>query len=199
MSKGVAGLIRGLWDWFWRPSAKFALGTLLVIGVVVGGGGIIVFNAALDHSNSTEFCTGCHEMAGAPFEEYKQSAHASNRTGVRAGCPDCHVPKSGPAKLLAKLSAAKDVYHTILGTINTPEKYEAMRLDMAKGVWAKMKATDSRECRSCHSFEGMKFDAQDKSASKKHQKTMKQEGDDRKTCIDCHKGIAHKKPSGSED
>jgi nitrate/TMAO reductase-like tetraheme cytochrome c subunit len=33
--------------------------------------------------------------------------------------------------------------HKILGTINTPEKFEQHRLDA-------MKATNSRECRGCH-------------------------------------------------
>lgn len=198
MSTGGNGAIKAIWNWFWRPSAKYAIGTLLIVGVVAGGAGIIIFNAALDHSNSLEFCTGCHEMADAPLKEYQQTAHYNSRSGVRATCPDCHVPKSGPAKLMAKLAAAKDVYGTIMGTIDTPEKYEAMRLEMAKGVWAKMKDSDSRECRSCHTLDAMKLDLQDRSAAKKHQR-MAQDGKDRKTCIDCHKGVAHKLPPGENE
>ena len=191
-------VIRRLWTWLWRPSARLAVGILLIVGLVVGTGGIIVFNTVLTHTNTMEFCTGCHEMDIA-LDELKKTKHYLNRVGVRAGCPDCHVPESGLPKYLAKLAAAKDVWGSLTGVINTPEKYEAMRLEMAKGVWEKMKATDSRECRSCHDFKAMKFDDQDKTAAKKHQRIMKTEGDERKTCIDCHRGIAHKLPSGVEE
>jgi cytochrome c-type protein NapC len=95
----------------------------------------------------------------------------------------------------AKIMAAKDIYHEIIGTIDTPEKYEKHRWDMASRVWAKMKATDSRECRSCHSFERMNLEEQGKSASKKHH-SAPQKG---KTCIDCHKGIAHEEPDEPEE
>ena len=35
-------------------------------------------------------------------------------------------------------------------------------------ILAKMKASDSRECRSCHSWDGMDLSEQDKSARKRH-------------------------------
>lgn len=187
--------LKGLWAWFWQPSSRYALGVLLIVGLVAGAGGVVVFGAVLDKTNSLEFCTGCHEMAGAPLEEYKKSVHYQNAKGIRAACPDCHVPHSGVPKLMAKFAAAKDVWGTLTGSINTPEKYEALRGHMAEGVWAKMRANDSRECRSCHSFSAMMFDKQDKSGAKKHQKTMQDTSADRKTCIDCHKGVAHKAPN----
>lgn len=194
MSEGMGTAIKRLWAWFWRPSTRYALGFLLIVGVVVGGGGVIALNMAIGHTNSLEFCTGCHEMADNPLTEYQKTPHYNNRTGVRVTCPDCHVPHSGLPMLMAKLAAANDVLHTILGTINTPEKFETHRLAMAESVWAKMKATDSRECRSCHKFEAMDFELQDNRSAKKHQKAMVEKG----TCIDCHKGIAHKKPSAAD-
>ncbi|KAF0119425.1 MAG: trimethylamine-N-oxide reductase (cytochrome c) 1 cytochrome c-type subunit TorC [Rhodospirillaceae bacterium] len=184
--------------WLWRPSARLAVGVVLIIGLVGGAGGIVVFNMALANTNTTAFCTRCHEM-GTALNELQKTKHYLNRVGVRAECPDCHVPEGGLPKYLAKLAAAKDVWGRITGVIDTPEKYEALRLEMAKGVWAKMKATDSRECRSCHDFNAMKFDDQDKTAAKKHQRIMKEKGDERKTCIDCHQGIAHTLPSGVEE
>ncbi len=51
-----------------------------------------------------------------------------------------------------------------------------------------MKATDSRECKNCHNFNTMKPEAQKKRARKQHANAQ-EEG---LTCIDCHKGIAHK-------
>jgi cytochrome c-type protein NapC len=77
-----------------------------------------------------------------------------------------------------------------MGTISTPEKFEAKRLELATHEWARMKASDSRECRNCHSFSAMDIEKQKARASKMHK--LGQE--DKKTCIDCHKGIAHRKP-----
>ena len=61
---------------------------------------------------------------------------------------------------------------------------------MAKNVWKKMKASDSRECRNCHAFEYMDFALQETRAGSEHQRAI----DEGMTCIDCHQGIAHKLP-----
>ncbi len=172
-----------------RPSRK----KFWISGSVIFMAGIIfygVFGVVLEATNTTEFCTSCHSMT-INLEELKQSVHYSNASGVTAGCADCHVPRDLGPKLWAKLMAAKDVFHEIIGTIDTPEKYEEHRWDMANRVWDKMRATDSRECRECHSLEKMDFDKQIRSAQKQHSKTLEM-GD--KTCIDCHKGIAHHEP-----
>ena len=151
-------------------------------------------NSFFKATNTVEFCTSCHTMQ-QNFTEYKESPHYKNHAGVRATCADCHVPKSTIPKIITKIVAAKDVYHEIIGTIDTPEKFEAHRWEMASRVWDKMKKSDSRECRSCHSWNAMMFPEQDKSASKKHQRAKK-EG---KTCIDCHKGIVHEEPDEPEE
>ncbi len=167
---------------------------LWILGSVIFVAGIIfygVFGVVLEATNSTEFCTSCHSMT-TNLTELKESVHYNNASGVTAGCADCHVPRSLGPKLWAKLMAAKDVFHEILGTINTPEKFEEHRWDMANRVWDKMRATDSRECRECHSLEKMAFEKQIRSARKQHSRTIEQ-GD--KTCIDCHKGIAHREPN----
>jgi nitrate/TMAO reductase-like tetraheme cytochrome c subunit len=127
------------------------------------------------------------------YEEYKESVHYKNASGVRAVCTDCHVPKPWFHKMARKTSAGfKDIYHKILGTIDTPEKYEAHRLEMAEDVWAEMKANNSLECRSCHDFSAMDLSKQDKSAAKKH--SPERQAEKHETCIDCHQGIAHKLP-----
>lgn len=171
--------------------------TIAIYALAIFTAGIIftvVFSATLDATNTTEFCTSCHTMK-VNLEELKKTSHYSHRMGVRVGCADCHVPKQLGPKLFAKVMAAKDVYHEIMGTISTPEKYEARRWQMANAVWDKMKASDSRECRNCHSWDAMKLDDQDGSARKKHTRA-KEEG---KTCIECHKGIAHKEPEEPEE
>ena len=76
----------------------------------------------------------------------------------------------------------------LLGKIDTPEKFEAHRLDMAKNVWKTMKETNSRECRNCHNLESMNPKFQKPRARKQHMNAF----ETGQTCIDCHKGIAHK-------
>lgn len=185
-------MISKLWSAFWRPSTKWGLGVLLVGGAIAGAVGWNGFHYALEKTTTMEFCVSCHTMQ-TNLAEYKKTIHYQNTSGVRAGCPDCHVPKSGWPLYKAKLLAAKDLWGEIAGTIDTPEKYAANRLRMAETVWANMKATDSRECRSCHSFDAMDFAHQKPNASKEMQKAMA--GGD--TCISCHKGIAHKLPDMS--
>ena len=173
-----------------RPSAKYSLLTLLGVGFIAGilfwGG----FNTAMEATNTLDFCISCHEMRDTVYQEYKQTIHYSNRTGVRAVCSDCHVPKDWVHKMARKIQASQEVWGKIMGTIDTPEKFEAKRLELATHEWARMKKAESRECRNCHSFEGMDAEKQKARASKMHKIAQ----DDKKTCIDCHKGIAHKKP-----
>ena len=66
---------------------------------------------------------------------------------------------------------------------------------MAERVWASMEATGSSECRNCHSFEAMDLEEQRRRPRTKHPEAM-EEG---KTCIDCHKGIAHSLPEDYEE
>jgi len=173
-----------------RTKMAVILGLVFVAGIIFTG----LFNIGLSSTNEMEFCTSCHSMQ-VNFEEYKESAHYLNTSGVRATCSDCHVPKAFVPKMVAKIVAVKDVYHEIVGTIDTREKFEAHRWDMANRVWAKMKATDSRECRSCHNFDQMDLSTQSRIARKRHSKAV----DEGLTCIDCHKGIAHMEPDEPDE
>ena len=172
------------------PSAKYSLLSLLFVGFV---GGIVFwggFNTAMEATNTLEFCISCHEMRDTVYEEYKQTIHYSNRTGVRAVCSDCHVPKDWAHKMARKVKASGEIWGKLAGTIDTPEKFEAKRLELATHEWDRMKKSDSRECRNCHSFDGMDTEKQKNRASKMHKIAQS----DNKTCIDCHKGIAHQLP-----
>lgn len=179
-----------LWRALNKPSIQFSLGAILIVGFISGilfwGG----FNTAMEMTNNEEFCISCHEMEDNVYEEYKETIHYSNRTGVRATCPDCHVPKEWQHKVVRKIQASNELLHKALGTINTREKFEAKRLKLASNVWRAMKSTDSRECRNCHDFEFMDFAVQGRRAVKQHSEGL----DAGKTCIDCHKGIAHQLP-----
>lgn len=184
-----------LWKWFWRPAPAIALGTLLIVGFVIGAAFIGVFNVALHATNTESFCTSCHEMNDNPLQELKETVHYNNRSGVRATCPDCHVPRDFIPLMAAKMMASNDVLQKILGTINTPEKFAEHRLRLATNQWRKMKSTDSRECRACHDAKQMDFLSQESRSARMHEEGFA-EG---KTCIDCHKGIAHKLPPNAEE
>ncbi len=171
-----------------------SVGVILLIGFLLGAAALASVNGFFSYTNELEFCTSCHSMQ-TNLAEYKETVHYKNASGVRAVCSDCHVPKQFSAKLHAKIMAVKDIYHELAGTVDTPEKYEARRWQLANRVWDKMKATDSRECRTCHSFDSMNFDVQASMAQKRHQKAQ----DAGKTCIDCHKGIAHHEPSPPDE
>jgi cytochrome c-type protein NapC len=182
-------MIRRLWNWFWTPSAISSVGFVgtagFLLGILFWGG----FHWTVQASNSEEFCVSCHSME-TNLGEYRQTVHYNNHSGVRAVCSDCHVPKEWHHKMKAKVVAVKDVYYELTGSIDTEEKYEARRLQMAKAVWKKMKDTDSRECRNCHAFEYMDFTLQETRSGLAHQEAI----DNGSTCIDCHQGIAHRLP-----
>lgn len=179
------------WQVLSKPSVHYSLGFLtlggFVAGIVFWGG----FNTALELTNTEEFCISCHEMKDNVYAELKSTIHYSNRSGVRATCPDCHVPHEWTHKIARKMQASKEVWGALFGTINTRDKFLDMRLTLAQHEWKRLKANDSLECRNCHNFDYMDFTAQGKRAVRQHSTSLAN-GD--KTCIDCHKGIAHQLP-----
>jgi len=177
---------RGWWSWLKRLVFG-SVGVGFVAGVVFWGG----FNWSLELTNTEAFCISCHEMKDNVYQEYRNTVHYANRTGVRATCPDCHVPREWTYKMIRKIQASNELLHKVLGTIDTPEKFNAKRLELAKHEWDRMKRTDSRECRNCHHFENFDYAEQGRRSANAHQKGLS-EG---KTCIDCHKGIAHALPA----
>ncbi|MDP6352553.1 MAG: NapC/NirT family cytochrome c [Alphaproteobacteria bacterium] len=164
--------------------------TTAVIGFVAGVMVWGAFNWSLEISNTETFCISCHVMKENPWPEYRKTRHYANRTGVRASCPDCHVPREWIHKVVRKVRATGELYHWLIGSIDTREKFEARRPFLAEQVWASMVATDSRECRNCHGIESMAAEAQTPGAYAMHQLAAAWE----KTCIDCHQGIAHDPP-----
>ncbi|MCC7167085.1 MAG: NapC/NirT family cytochrome c [Rhodospirillales bacterium] len=191
--KATPNLWCQIWSALRAPTARYSLGGLLVVGIVAGVMGWGAFNWALEITNTQTFCVTCHEMEQNVFREFTGTVHDTNKSGVRATCPDCHVPRDWIHKVRRKIQASNELFHHVLGTIDTREKFEAKRLTLAKSVWQSMKETDSRECRNCHDFQAMDITRQ---ASRARQRHLDAVGEG-KTCIDCHKGIAHKLPKGA--
>lgn len=160
---------------------------VIIVGLLLAGGA-----AGLAWTNTEKFCISCHEMRANVYAEFKGTIHDTNRSGVRAICSDCHVPREPGPMLLRKVRATFELYGHITGVIDTKEKFEAHRYELAKRVWTRMKETDSLECRNCHSESAMSNELQSEKAKNRHARG-RSEG---KTCIDCHFGIAHKEPDG---
>jgi len=188
------------WTWFRSlPLIRTALSparTLSLAFLTLGGFfcGILFwggFNTALEYTNRPEFCVGCHEMRTNVFEELRGTIHHVNRSGVRAGCPDCHVPHEWTNKIARKMQASMEVWGHIFGTISTRELFLEHRRTMAEREWARMEANDSLECRNCHTIEAMDLTKQNPRAAEAHERFL---FTGERTCIQCHRGIAHRLP-----
>lgn len=186
------GFIRRCWRALTSPSARWSVLALVVAGIVIGAGGVIFTDVMVKRTGTVEFCgSACHSMKAFTLPEYKESSHYSNKAGVQATCADCHIPHSYPAKIFYKAQAGiRDIIQETRGVISTQEKYEKERWRMANQVWDEMKANDSANCRHCHDWDAMAISKQKSVAQRQHEKARKSGG----TCIDCHKGIAHKEP-----
>jgi len=142
-------------------------------------------------TGTNEFCgTACHSMQWV-YNEYKESSHYANASGVKATCSDCHIPHSYPQVLWYKAKAGiRDAIAESRGVISTEEKFNQERERLAENVWAEFRANDSANCRVCHNFTADVLAQQEEKAQTRH-KSMKESG---KTCVDCHAGIAHIEP-----
>ena len=131
----------------------------LVLGVSVGGflAAVILMvtgAAGLAYTSTEEFCISCHEMKNNVYTEYKGTIHDTNRTGVRAICTDCHVPREPVALLIRKFQATGELYHHfITGSINTPEKFAAKRHELATHVWQRQNCSLAIRGRTLDVFE----------------------------------------------
>ena len=189
--RAIADLARRFWTLVRLPATTLSLGFLTLGGFACG---IIfwgAFNTALEFANTEPFCLSCHEMRSNVYEELSRTVHFSNRSGVRATCSDCHVPHACTNKIARKMQASNEVWGHLFGTIDTRQKFLDHRLELAKHEWARFKANDSLECRNCHTAVAMDLTKQTARAARIHQQYLLT---GQRSCIDCHKGIAHELP-----
>lgn len=183
--------LRKLWATLRRPATKISLGTLtlggFIAGVIFWGG----FNTALELTNTEQFCISCHSMRDNVYPELQKTVHWSNRSGVRATCPDCHVPHNWTDKIARKMQASKEVFAQVFGVIGTREKFLDKRLELAQHEWARFSANGSKECKTCHKYASMQFDKMRPTSRFQMQHAAQTD----QSCIDCHKGIAHELPA----
>jgi nitrate/TMAO reductase-like tetraheme cytochrome c subunit len=185
------GFLSRLWRRLSTPSASWSVLALVVVGLVIGAGGVIGTEVMVAATGTNEFCGGaCHSMQWVA-QEYRQSSHYANRTGVRATCHDCHIPDRYPALLWYKTKAGiRDAIQEARGVISTEEKFKKERLRLAKSVWAEYKENNSENCQHCHAFNADVVAKQKEFVRPMHQQFLTKAA----TCIDCHKGVAHAAP-----
>jgi nitrate/TMAO reductase-like tetraheme cytochrome c subunit len=181
-----------------RPRSKWLLGIPLggIVAFVVGAIALGTTNYILHETSSTDFCYVCHSHEQFIRPEYEASSHFINTSGVRAGCADCHLPHDNWFDLVwTKAVVSLDIVPELMGKLDTAEKYESHRAEMAESVWRQFKQNDSKFCRACHSLEAMDLESQGRSAARRHT-TIAEKG---QTCIDCHYGIVHAAPENAPD
>jgi trimethylamine-N-oxide reductase (cytochrome c) cytochrome c-type subunit TorY len=165
------------------------------VAFVVGAVALGTTNYVVHETSKTEFCFVCHSHDQFIRPEYEASSHYINPVGVRAGCSDCHLPHDNWFDLMwTKAVVSLDIIPELMGKLDTAEKYNAHRAEMAEIVWREFKANDSRFCRSCHSIAAMDLKAQDRSTARRHSSAAEKG----QTCIDCHYGIVHAEPADAK-
>ena len=180
-----------------RPSARWAFGIPLgaVIAFFLGAAALGAFNWTIHETSSNEFCYVCHSHQAFIRPEYEASSHFRNASGVRADCADCHLPHEWFDLVVTKAIVSLDIIPEMMGKLDTAEKYESHRAEMAESVWRQFKENDSRFCRSCHVFEAMDLEAQERRTARQHTRA----NENGETCIDCHYGIVHQEPENAEE
>jgi nitrate/TMAO reductase-like tetraheme cytochrome c subunit len=184
---------------FWtKPGNKWLLGIPLGGFIAFGLGAMALgtMNYTLHATSTTEFCYTCHSHESFIKPEYESSGHFANTAGVRADCADCHLPHENWFEYVwTKAVVSLDIVPELMGKLDTAEKFEEHRAEMAESVWRQFKANDSKFCRSCHSIEAMDLESQGRSTARRHSTAA----DKDKTCIDCHYGIVHALPEDAEE
>jgi trimethylamine-N-oxide reductase cytochrome c-type subunit TorC len=101
-------LFRAIVNLFLRPSVRIGLGVLVTGGFIAG---VLSGRAStpMEATNKESFCLSCHTMHDNLLPELQKTVHWNNRTGVRARCPDCHVPHDFTDKVARKMQASREV------------------------------------------------------------------------------------------
>ncbi|WP_153913062.1 NapC/NirT family cytochrome c [Shewanella sp. TC10] len=183
------------WRALFKPSAKYSIIALIIVGVVMGVVGYFATQQTLHATSTDEFCMTCHSNHSLK-DEVLASAHGGGRAGVTVQCQDCHLPHGPVDYLVKKIIVSKDLYGFVtIKDFNTQAWLDENRKEQADIALEYFRATDSANCTHCHTriYENQPEDMK-KMAKRMHERNAKQEGDKRKTCVDCHKGVAHPYP-----
>jgi len=100
---------------FSDPAHRGALAFFMTFLVVFIGMSVVGSYRAYEFTDSVSFCGQlCHSVMSPEFTAYQQSPHA------RVACVDCHVGAGATWYVKSKLSGARQVFKTALGTFPRP-------------------------------------------------------------------------------
>lgn len=192
MIAGMVDRLRTVWralKAFVRNRFQFIVvaGASLFVGVAL----VAAYGSVIDYTHSLQFCAHtCHEMEATVYQEYTHSKHFKNAQGVVVVCADCHVPHHNwPAVLKTKFFATFELWNHFVDREYELDRFNPRRPMLAKRVWDEFAANNARECKSCHQYANMVLADQRTSVRAQHTDAMKID----ENCLDCHKGITHKK------
>lgn len=176
----------------WRALHRFfgsPLRGLLGLGAaaIVLGLSFVVAEELNIRGNSTEFCISCHSMKTYVYEEFKQSKHYTNASGVRPECGQCHVAKRFWPAVYDHMMGTHDLISEHTNDWSTPEKFEEKRSKMAEKARLKMFNENSHTCRECHKMEAIAPTR--KRGQRAHEDAIRK---GRTNCIACHYNLVHK-------
>lgn len=178
---------RRLWDALHGFFASPLRGVLAVVGVFgVLGLSFVAAEEANIRLNTTEFCLSCHSMSYV-YEEFKQSKHYTNASGVRPECGQCHVARRFFPAMWDHVMGTHDLIAELSNDWGTVEKFDAGRSRMAERARLKMLAEDSHTCRECHKMEAIAPTR--KRGQRAHDDAVAK---GRSNCIACHYNLVHK-------
>lgn len=192
MIAGMVDRLRTVWralKAFVRNRFQFIVvaGASLFVGVAL----VAAYGSVIDYTHSLQFCAHtCHEMEATVYEEYTHSKHFKNPQGVVVVCADCHVPHHNwPATFVKKFYATFELWNHFVDREYDLKNFNPRRPMLAKLVDDEFAANNARECKSCHKYANMVLAEQRTSVRAQHTDAMKTD----QNCLDCHKGITHKK------
>ena len=156
---------------------KVIIFTSMVVVFVI----VVLFSFTIwsvEYTSSEEFCISCHEMV-EPYQQWKESAHYNNESGVVATCADCHLPTDMISKIKVKIiTGTRDMYVHYLGD---PEGLDFKELARK----ARENISDD-SCVQCHKN---LFPAYLSKGGFIAHRSLERGVE--KKCVECHKHIAH--------
>ncbi|GAA5194928.1 NapC/NirT family cytochrome c [Ferrimonas gelatinilytica] len=183
------------WRALFKPSTKYSIAALLIVGIVIGVIGYFATQQTLHATSTDEFCMTCHSNHSLK-DEVLASPHGGNEFGMVVQCQDCHLPHGPVDYLVKKIIVSKDLYgYLTIDNFNTQEWLDENRKEQADLALKYFHDNDSANCRHCHSrIEENQPESMSRMAKTMHSRNAAKDPEERKTCVDCHKGVAHPYP-----
>ena len=98
-----------------NPAQRSAMAFVLSFVVIFALMSAVGSYKAYEFTDSVQFCGQlCHSVMSPEFTAYKASPHA------RVGCVECHVGSGASWYVKSKISGARQVYYTAMGTYPRP-------------------------------------------------------------------------------